>query len=417
MQYGCIGEHLTHSFSKEIHAALADYPYDLREVTPNALASFMDEKDFKAINVTIPYKQDVIPFLDVVDEVATTIGAVNTIVNKGGRLFGYNTDFFGLSALIKHAKIDLFGKKVLILGTGGTSKTAKAVAQYMGAAEIHMVSRSQKAGVLTYEDVRSNHTDAEILINTTPCGMFSREQGMPLDPCDFPRLSGVVDAIYNPLRTAFVRKAHACGVPAVGGLYMLVMQAVRASELFFDTSYSHEQAFAVYRKIKTDKENIVLTGMPASGKSTVGKLLADKLGRPFIDIDAQIEAETGRTPSQIFETDGEMAFRDIESAVITRLSEINGAVIATGGGAILRPQNVDALKANGRLFFLNRPPELLIPTADRPTACTKEAILQRYTERFATYLLTADYAIPADGTPDQVAALVERSFLHEDLGD
>ncbi len=411
MQYGCIGEHLTHSFSREIHAALTDYQYELKEIPMGELPAFMTARDFKAINVTIPYKQDVIPFLKEVNDTAAMIGAVNTIVNKNGELYGYNTDFGGMSALIKRAKIDLFGKKVLILGTGGTSNTAAAVAKHMGAAVVFKVSRSEKTSVLTYDAVKAYHTDADILINTTPCGMFSREQGMPIDPALFPHLSGVVDAIYNPLRTAFVLKARSLGVPAAGGLYMLVMQAVLASEIFIDTKYPDDIAETVYRKVKASKENIVLTGMPGSGKSTVGKLLAAKLGRPFIDTDEEIEKETGATPSQIFATRGEPAFRDIETAVIKKLAHQNGAVIATGGGAILRSENVDALRMNGRLFFLNRPVEQLIPTADRPTASTRDAIAKRFSERFAIYLSTADTAIPGDGTPEEVAALVERSFL------
>ncbi len=417
MQYGCIGEHLTHSFSAEIHTALSDYQYELKEIPMGELSDFMTAKKFKAINVTIPYKQDVIPFLKEVNDTAATIGAVNTIVNRNGELYGYNTDFSGLSALIKRAKIDLFGKKVLIFGTGGTSNTAAAVAKHMGAASVYKVSRTEKPDALTYDAVKALHTDADILINTTPLGMFSREQGMPVDPTIFPNLSGVVDAIYNPLRTEFVLKAREMGVAAAGGLYMLVMQAVLASEIFLDTTYDAAVTEWVYNRIRADKENIVLTGMPASGKTTVGKLLAEKLGRTFIDTDAEIERETGLTPSEIFAEQGEAAFRDIESAVIARLADRNGVVIATGGGAVLRPENVRALKANGRLFFLNRSPELLIPTADRPTALTKEAIIERYVERFATYMTTADIAIPADDAPACVADLVERRFFDENTGD
>ena len=417
MQYGCIGEHLTHSFSKEIHAALADYPYELREIPSGELSAFMTARDFKAINVTIPYKQDVIPFLKEVNDTAACIGAVNTIVNKSGELYGYNTDFGGMSALIKRAKIDLFGKKVLILGTGGTSNTAMAVAKHMGANAVLKVSRRKAPDVLTYDEVKAHHTDADILINTTPCGMFGNVKGVPIDPDLFPNLSGVVDAVYNPLRTELVLNARARGIPAVGGLYMLVMQAVLASEIFLDTTYPHDLTERVYTAIKTEKENIVLTGMPSCGKTTVGKLLADKLGRPFIDTDAQIERETGKTPSEIFAAQGEAAFRDIETQVIARLSEQNGAVIATGGGAVLRPQNVDALKTNGRLFFLNRPLEQLVPTSDRPTANNVEALLRLHAERFATYLMTADVALPAGGTADEVAALVERSFFDENTGD
>ncbi len=411
MQYGCIGEHLTHSFSKEIHAALADYAYELREIPQGELPAFMQAHPFDGINVTIPYKQDVIPFLKEIDTTAAQIGAVNTIVNRGGDLYGYNTDFSGLEALIRHADITLDGKKVLILGSGGTSNTALAVAKHLKAKSVYKVSRSGKDGSLTYAQAATAHTDAEILINTTPCGMFSRDEGMPIDPTLFPQLSGVVDAVYNPLRTAFVLKAKEMGVKAEGGLYMLVMQAVRASEIFTNTTYPTSTVQSVYEKIRANKENIVLTGMPSSGKTTVGTLLAQTFNRPFIDTDVEIEKQTGQTPAALITSKGESAFRDIETQVIHGLRHVSGAVIATGGGAVLRPQNVQALRMNGRLFFLNRSVELLLPTADRPLSADVDAIRRRFEERYATYVSTADVQIPADGTPKEVAASVERSFL------
>lgn len=411
MQYGCIGEHLTHSFSKEIHAALTDYLYELKEIPMGQLDAFMTERDFRAINVTIPYKQDVIPHLKKIDPMAAAIGAVNTIVNRNGDLYGYNTDFGGMSALIRRTGIDLQGKKVLILGTGGTSKTAMAVAQSMGAAQIYKVSRTERPGVLTYEQLKEDHLDAQVLINTTPRGMYSRESGMPIDPELFPKLSGVVDAVYNPLRTEFILKARKMGVPAAGGLYMLVSQAVLASEIFLDTSYPEDVTEQVYRKIKGGKENIVLTGMPGSGKTTVGKLLAQGLGRAYADTDRLITEKTGMTPSEIITQQGEPAFRDIETQVIRELSASNSMVIATGGGAILRPENVDALRMNGKLFFLDRPVEQLLPTDDRPLSSTKEAILKRYHERYTIYNTTADVVIPNETTPEAAATLVERSFF------
>jgi len=417
MEYGCIGEHLVHSFSREIHGALADYLYELKDIPKDGLDTFMTACNFKAINVTIPYKQAVIPYLKEVEQNAAMIGAVNTVVNRDGQLYGYNTDFGGMCALIRRAGIDLQGKKVLILGTGGTSRTAMAVAQYLGAASIHRVSRSEKPGVLTYDEVRQSHLDAQILINTTPRGMFSRESGMPIDPSRFPQLSGAVDAVYNPLRTEFILQARKMGVPAAGGLYMLVAQAVLASEIFLDKKYPEDAAETVYRKIKSGKENIVLTGMPGSGKTTVGKLLANKLGRPYYDTDDRITEVTGKTPAQIISNQGEAVFRDIESEVIRKLSAENGAVIATGGGAVLRPENIDALRMNGRIFFLNRPVEQLIPTEDRPLSSTKDAIVQRYQERYDTYVSTADKVIPNTGTPEAAAVLVERSFFNEDSGD
>ena len=411
MQYGCIGEHLTHSFSKEIHAALGEYLYELKEIPMGQLDTFLIQRDFKAINVTIPYKQDVIPHLKEVEQTAAMIGAVNTVVNTDGELYGYNTDFGGMCALIHRAGIDLRDKKVLILGTGGTSNTAMAVAQHLGAAAVYKVSRSEKPGVLTYEGVKKEHLDAQILINTTPRGMFSRESGMPIDPGLFSQLSGVVDAVYNPLRTEFVLKARKMGVPAAGGLYMLVSQAVLASQIFLDTTYPQEVVEQVYRKVKTGKENIVLTGMPGSGKTTVGKMLAQKLGRPYLDVDGLIEKKTGKTPAQIIVEQGETAFRDIETEMIREIALHNTAVIATGGGAVLRPENTDALRMNGRIFFLDRPVEQLIPTDDRPLSSTKEAIMKRYDERYDIYVSTADVVIANDSSPERAAQLVERSFF------
>lgn len=411
MQYGCIGEHLVHSFSKEIHGQLRDYLYELKEIPMGFLDAFMTARDFKAINVTIPYKQAVIPFLEAVEPTASAIGAVNTVVNRDGLLYGYNTDFGGMLDLIKRTGIDLKGKKVLILGTGGTSNTAMAVAKHMGAHPVWKVSRTEKPGALTYENVKQAHLDAQVLINTTPRGMFSRQSGMPLDPSIFPNLCGAVDVVYNPLRTEFVLKARGMGVPAAGGLYMLVRQAVLASEIFLGITYPEEAAEEVYRKIKASKENIVLTGMPGSGKSTVGKLLAEELGRPYLDTDTLIEEKTGKTPGQIILSQGEAAFRDVETEIIRQISPENGSVIATGGGVVLRKENVDLLRMNGKIVFLDRPLEQLLPTVDRPLSSTKEAITRRYRERYHTYTATADAVIENAGTPEAAVKLVKRSFF------
>ena len=411
MQYGCIGEHLTHSFSREIHGQLQDYPYRLKEIPRDQLDAFMQQRDFSAINVTIPYKQAVLPHLDWLEDTAAAIGAVNTIVKRDGRLYGYNTDFGGMADLIRRTGIDLKDKKVLILGTGGTSNTAMAVARHMGAGSVWKVSRSQKPGALTREDALKDHLDAQVLINTTPCGMFSRERGMALDPRLFPRLCGAVDAVYNPLRTEFVLKARSMGVPAAGGLYMLVRQAVLASEIFLNTTYAPEVTERVYRSVKAGKENIVLIGMPGSGKTTVGKLLAQTLGRPYWDTDELITEKTGLTPAQIIEKEGEKAFRAVESQVIEAVSEQTGAVIATGGGAVLAPENVELLRQNGRLYFLDRPLAQLLPTADRPLSSSKEAMEKRYAERYPIYRAAADAVISNDGSAEMAAQQIKRSFL------
>ncbi len=410
MQYGCIGEHLPHSFSKEIHAAIASYPFELKEIPGDRIDAFMQAREFNAITVTIPYKQTVIPYLYHISDTAKAIGAVNTVVNKDGKLYGYNTDFGGMVALIELAGISLNGKKVLILGTGGTCRTAKAVAKHLSAAVILTVGRQVGEGDLTYNEA-ATHTDTDILINTTPCGMFGNAQGMAIDPALFPNLSGVIDVVYNPLRTPLVLAARRRGVPAVAGLYMLVMQAVLASEFFLDTKYDLSIAENIYRSVKQEKENIVLTGMPSAGKTTVGKLLAEKRNRPFFDVDNEIERVTGLSPAAIIAKQGEAAFRDIEAAVIRDLSAKNGAVIATGGGAVLRDANVDHLRSNGKLFFLDRSLDLLTPTADRPLAADREALKKRFSERYDTYRATADTVIDGNGEAGAVAELVERSFF------
>ncbi len=403
MKYGCIGEHLKHSFSKEIHNALADYEYEIAEIPRDKLDDFARARDFAAINVTIPYKELIMPHLSFVDEHAKMIGAVNTVVNRGGELYGYNTDFYGMSELIRHAGIEISGKKVIILGTGGTSKTAHAVARTLGAREVLRVSRSGRENSVSYDELYKKHNDAEIIINTTPIGMFPDIFGMAADLSKFPAISGVIDAVYNPLRTPLVSEAERRGIPAEGGLYMLVAQAVRASEIFTDTEYPHGVLDEVFERIYKEKENIVLIGMPGSGKSTVGKMLADKLKRQFIDTDEMIVVNAGCEITEIFERHGECGFRDIESDVINEAAALTGAVIATGGGAVLRGENVAALKQNGKLYFIDRPIEALIPTKDRPLANSADAIKKRYKERYEIYSAATDVKINADMSAEEVA--------------
>ena len=406
LNYGCIGEHLPHSFSREIHGEIGSYAYDLKELTPEELPGFMTARSFRGINVTIPYKQAVITFLDEIDETARAIGAVNTVVNRDGKLYGYNTDLYGLTRLIRRIGLDLSGKKVLVLGTGGTSHTASYAAEKLGARVIYRVSRTSREGSLSYEDVLLNHTDAEIILNTTPCGMFPKPAEQPLSLEPFTRLEGVADAIYNPLRSRLVLDARSRGIPAEGGLYMLVAQAVRASELFLDTSYPEDLTDRIYNAILRRKENLVLIGMPGSGKSAVGKILTETTGKPLADTDLLIVKKAGKPISEIFREDGEPAFRDLESEIIRELSLQGGQVISTGGGAVLRPENVTLLRQNGRLFWLDRDPDSLIPTDDRPLADTSEKMKRLYQEREPVYRASADVIIPVFGTPENTAALI-----------
>ena len=420
MKYGLIGEHLPHSYSKEIHNKLASYDYQLCELTPEEVDGFMRAREFEAINVTIPYKEKVIPYLAEIDEHAKRIGAVNTIVNRGGKLYGYNTDFYGMQTLIESIPLSLAGKKVMILGTGGTAKTALAVSAAMGAREIVTVSRRASAHTVSYQDAYALHADAEVIINTTPCGMFpypdgnGEREGTPIDLSRFPALVGVVDAIYNPLRPNLILDARARGIPAEGGLLMLVAQAIRAVEIFLDTELDHGVALRVCDEIRAQKENIVLTGMPASGKSTVGQALSELLGRPLFDCDTEIVKKAGKPITEIFAEIGESGFRDIEAEVIREIAANHvGCIISTGGGAILRDENIRALKRNGRIYFLDRPLALLLPTPDRPLSSDCEALRRRHSERYERYCTTCDVQIPNGGTPEEAIAAIRKDFFHE----
>ena len=411
MIFGLIGEHLGHSFSAEIHARLGKEPYELRELPQDGVEDFLRKEDFRGVNVTIPYKQTVMPFLDEISETARAIGAVNTIVRRGGKLFGDNTDAAGMTLLLNRIGAELKGKKVLILGTGGTSRTAKYVAESLGAAEVIRVSRTAREDAVTYEEAAERHRDARILINTTPCGMYPRGGECPVNLEDYPELEAAADAVYNPLRTNLVLEARKRGIRAEGGLFMLTAQAVRAAELFRDRVYPAETAEHIYRELLAKKENMVLIGMPGCGKSTVSAVLQAETGRPAVDTDTLIEQETGRTIPEIFREDGEKVFRDLESKVIEEVSARGGQIIATGGGAVLRPENVRALKRNGRLILLERPAEELIPTADRPLADTQEKMERLRKEREPVYRAAADCTVQLRGTPEEAARETESRWL------
>ena len=409
MEYGLIGEKLPHSFSKEIHEKLAGYDYQLKELTPAQLPAFLEKRDFKGINVTIPYKQTVIPYLDELDDKAAAIGAVNTIVNREGKLYGYNTDYDGMVALIRHAGLSLEGKTVLILGTGGTSKTAMAVAKDLGAASVQRVSRTAKEGAISYEEAQ--RLPVQILINTTPSGMYPNLDGQPMDLSRFGWLEGVLDAVYNPLRTRLVLQARDNGARAQSGLYMLVAQAAAACELFVGESLPQGALSRVYRTIHGEKQNIVLTGMPGSGKSTVGRILAQEMGREFVDTDTEIIRLAKKPIADIFAQRGENGFRELEGQVIQQLSQRTGLVIATGGGAILRAENLRRLRQTGRIYFLDRPLEDIQPSDDRPLSRDREALEQRYAERYPRYVAAADTGIPVRGSADTVAQAIREEFL------
>lgn len=410
MKYGLLGEKLGHSFSKEIHARLADYEYELRELNAEELDALFRKKDFEAVNVTIPYKQTVIPYLDEISERAKTIGAVNAVVNRNGKLFGDNTDFAGMRALALHAGADMKNKKVLVLGTGGTSKTACAVAKDLGAREVLRVSRTKKEDAVTYEEAAEKHFDAQIIINTTPVGMFPKTNASPIDLSAFSKLEAVLDAIFNPLRTELVLTAQERGIIASGGLYMLVAQAVYASALFLDQDADEKKTDEVYKEILNEKRNIFLIGMPSSGKSSVGKKLAEMAGKEFEDTDAMLVKRFGEPIADYIRKNGEKAFRDAESEVIAEAAKERGKVIATGGGAILRKENVREMRRNGVTVFLDRDLSLLTATSDRPLSSTKEALERLYNERFPIYEKAADVTVKSNDEIGAVAQAVRKEL-------
>ena len=403
MEYGCIGRKLGHSFSKMIHNSLCDYEYELKELEPEEVGAFMTSRDFKAINVTIPYKQTVIPYLDNVSDVAKSIGAVNTVVNRDGKLYGYNTDFSGMMALLEKNGIDPKDKKCAVLGTGGTSKTARAVLAGMGAGEILTISRSEGEGVITYDRFVSKHRDTEIIINTTPCGMYPNIGVAAVDISGFDKLTGVADAVYNPLRPELVMTAKEKNITATGGLYMLVAQAVFAAEKFIDAKIADSEIDRVYNEIYNGKQNIVLVGMPGCGKSTQGRLLAKKLGFEFYDSDTEIVKKAGKSIPEIFENEGEEAFRKLETDVIRELSMKTGCVIATGGGAVLKPRNVRYLKQNGKLLFIDRPIDDITHGEGRPLAPNRERLLELYRVRLQIYTGVSDIHAAVSGSINDVS--------------
>ncbi len=397
MEYGLIGGKLSHSFSVPIHRALANYSYELCPLPPGELDGFLRARNFCGINVTIPYKRDVIPYCDVLSPEAEAIGSVNTIVNRGGKLYGYNTDIYGFEYMAERQGICMEGKKVLILGSGGTGHTARAAAVAAGAAEIVVVSRS---GEHNYSNL-DRHADAQILVNTTPVGMFPDNGKTPVDLSKFPDCQGVLDVIYNPLSTELVLEAKVRNIPCTGGLAMLVAQAKRSCELFTDTVLADQKTEQVFRALWAQMSNIVLIGMPGCGKTTVGQRLAQELSLPFFDTDAWIVSAANRSIPELFAEEGESGFRIREREACAEAARKTGYVIAVGGGALLDERNLRALQGNGVFFFLDRPLAALA-TDGRPLSSAPDRLLQLWEERRPLYQSCCDRVIDGTGTVEDV---------------
>ncbi len=402
-RFGLIGHPLSHSCSPRVHQLLGGEGYALWDTPPEALDAFLRAGAFEGMNVTIPYKQAVIPFCAELGHTARLIGSVNTIVKRlDGTLFGDNTDAYGFLCMAQRAGIDFKGKKVLILGSGGTSRTACAVIQSAGGEPV-VISRSGKNN---YDNLHL-HADADVLVNTTPVGMYPHANAQPVDLAAFPRLQGVLDVIYNPLRTRLMQQAEALGIPCGGGLYMLCAQAARAREIFTGEKIAAEVLETAYQTLERERQSIVLIGMPGCGKSTVAQALSQRLQLPLVDTDAEIVRRAGREIPEIFAADGEAAFRALEASVIADACGTGGKVIATGGGAILREENRKNLRMNARVIWLQRDLQKL-PFSGRPLSKGFDAIEQMYAIREPLYRACADVILDNNGALEKT---IERAAL------
>lgn len=394
MKCGLLGRKLGHSYSPQIHKSLGDYPYTLFEKEPEELEQFLRHGDFTGINVTIPYKKDVIPYLDYLSPAAQKMGAVNTIVRRSdGSLWGHNTDYFGFQSLVRRSGLPVAGQKVLVLGSGGASNTVVAVLQELSALPV-VISRS---GENNYDNLYL-HKDAAVVVNATPVGMYPNNGISPVDLTQFPHLQGVLDVVYNPSKTQLLLDAEKLGIPGYNGIWMLVAQAKEAAEWFTDTAIQDDVIQTIHDTLHMQMQNILLIGMPGCGKSTIGKLLAEKLGRSFVDADVKITELTGKPIPQIFAEEGEKGFRIWETKVLSELGKQSGLVIATGGGCVTQSRNYPLLHQNGTIFWLQRDISCL-PTEGRPLS-QAQSLFQMYEQRSPLYHQFSDHIIDNNSTPD-----------------
>lgn len=395
MQCGLLGRKLAHSYSPQIHEQLGSYDYALYEKEPEELKDFLLHGDFSAINVTIPYKKDVIPYCSELSDRAKAMGSVNTLVRKpDGSLIGHNTDYFGFRSMVERTGLAFFGKKALVLGSGGAAVTAVAVLKELGA---HVITVS-RTGQNNYQNL-DNHADAALIVNATPVGMYPNVGVSPVDLSMFPKLECVLDMIYNPSRTALLMQAENMGIHHANGLWMLVAQAKESAEWFTGCKISDDIIGMIHNMLRRQMENIILIGMPGSGKTTVGKLLAEKLQMNYVDTDDAIVQTAGCPIPEIFEKYGEERFRTIETEVIASLAKGSGTVIATGGGCVTQQRNYAHLHQNGQIFWLKRNLEQL-PTDGRPLsqACK---LADMYRIREPMYRSFSDHCINNNGTLEE----------------
>lgn len=404
MNCGLLGRKLGHSYSPQIHAFLGDYRYSLFEKEPGEIGAFLKSGDFTGLNVTIPYKKDVIPYLDELSPEAQRLGAVNTIVRRpNGSLIGHNTDYFGFRYLVRDSGLQVMGKKVLVLGSGGASNTAAAVLRELGA-NVVIISRT---GENNYENL-DLHADAAVIVNTTPVGMYPDTGRSPLSLDGFPALEGVLDVVYNPARTRILLDAERRGLVAVNGLEMLVAQAKQSAEWFTGTKIDDAVIARIHHALRLQMENIFLIGMPGCGKTTVGQQLAQRLNKKFVDADEELEKRAGRPITEIIPRDGEAAFRTLETQTLEALGKQSGLVIATGGGCVTQMRNYDLLHQNGTIFWLTRALDKL-PTDGRPLSQAGR-LEQMYEIRRPMYRSFADAVISNDGALEDTLAEIQHKL-------
>lgn len=421
MRYGLIGEKLGHSFSKDIHERIADYTFDLIPLSKEEFKTFMEKKEFTALNVTIPYKKDVIPYLDEMDEHAKAIGAVNTIVNRDGKLKGYNTDFTGFLYMVKKHNVHMEGKKVLIIGNGGASAAIQAVVQHESAGSMVIVDVVPGNGAISYDEMFSSHLDAEIIINTSPIGMYPRIGNAPIDISMFHKCEAVLDVIYNPILTRLCFEAQEMDIKRVNGLEMLIAQAKQSVEFFLDKSIDDQIIDDIYQDMLRERCNIVLIGMPSAGKTTIGKMLENRMQKEFIDLDDIIIEKAGKSIPEIFEESGEAGFRAIETEAAIEVSKLNNKIIATGGGTIKHKVNMDYLRQNGITIFIDRDVDKLISSdPNRPLSKSTDALEKMHAERLPLYQKYAAYvAVNNSDIESTVTEIVEayHSILIDAVSD
>ena len=400
MRCGLLGKKLGHSYSPQIHSYFSDYTYELFEKSPEELEFFLKHGDFSGLNVTMPYKKDVIPYLDELSDRAAELGAVNTIVRRNdGTLIGHNTDYFGFQSMLNRSGLQVAGKKVLVLGSGGASATAVAVLKKQGS-NVVVISRN---GENNYNNLEQ-HADTSVIVNTTPVGMYPNVGVSPVDLALFPELEGVLDVVYNPARTQLLLDAEEIGLIANNGLWMLVAQAKESAEWFTGTTISDNKIADIHRILQKQMENLVLVGMPGCGKSTIGSLLANLLNKKFVDEDEVVAKQAGMTIPEIFATSGEKGFRDLETRVLSELGKESGMVIATGGGCVTRQENYPFLHQNGRILWIRRDIEKL-PVNGRPLS-QRSNLEEMYRIRRPHYEAFADYSVDNDGSQEETVAQI-----------